>query len=67
VFVHNLSDRRIECRLNVAEDGEEPRAMICLQSDERSDPDDKGNHHLVMEPYGFNWYRLRRQQSHFAK
>lgn len=58
VFVHNLSDARVECILDIKRDDELDSEMVCLQTDLRSKPDDRGRHHLVLEPYGFYWYRL---------
>lgn len=58
VFIHNLADRRCEVGLD-ATSGDEPGGpLVCLQTDERSEPDDKGWHHIVLEPFGYRWFRL---------
>jgi maltose alpha-D-glucosyltransferase/alpha-amylase len=58
VFIHNLSDTRLECLLDVTNGEPHARDMVCLQTDIRSIPDEDGRHRLVLEPYGYNWYRL---------
>jgi maltose alpha-D-glucosyltransferase/alpha-amylase len=58
VFIHNLSDTRLECLLDVTNGDPHARDMVCLQTDIRSVPDADGKHRLVLEPYGYNWYRL---------
>jgi maltose alpha-D-glucosyltransferase/alpha-amylase len=58
VFVHNLSDTRMECLLDVKNGDPHSREMVCLQTDVRSIPDEDGRHRLLLEPYGYYWYRL---------
>ena len=58
VFIHNLSHERIECTIDIRIDDEPGCVMVCLQTALRSQPDGEGLHRLILEPYGFYWYRL---------
>ncbi|MBP0438244.1 alpha-amylase family protein [Tianweitania sediminis] len=58
VFVHNLSDTRRELMLDVRAKDEPQRTMVCFQTDVASEPDEKGLHRLVLDPYGYYWFRL---------
>jgi maltose alpha-D-glucosyltransferase/alpha-amylase len=34
------------------------RRLCNVLSKENSDADARGRHHIVMEPYGYRWYRV---------
>jgi len=57
VIVHNLADKPQEFRLAVDGVGESDR-LVNLLSEDHSDPGDDGKHHLVIEAYGYRWYRV---------
>ena len=57
VVLHNLSDKPCEVILDVDGHGEGCR-LVNLLSEDHSEPDDKGRHHLVMEAYGYRWFRV---------
>lgn len=58
-FVHNLSDGKVEFRIPVPlSDGEGDRPLVCLQSNQAVPPDEDGQFDLVLEPYGYRWFRL---------
>ena len=58
VFIHNLAEARIECSIDVTAGDEPAPAMVCLQTDDVSEPDEAGRHRVVLEPYSFRWYRI---------
>ncbi|WP_448207560.1 alpha-amylase family protein [Azospirillum sp. sgz302134] len=57
VFIHNFADKPHEIALAVGGSGESER-LVNLLSEDHSDPGDDGKHHLVIEAYGYRWYRL---------
>jgi maltose alpha-D-glucosyltransferase / alpha-amylase len=58
VCVHNLGPepREVRFHLEVAEG--EPNVLVNLLSNDHSDADAEGMHCVVMEPYGYRWYRV---------
>ncbi|MCW2236027.1 alpha-amylase family protein [Azospirillum canadense] len=57
VILHNLDDKPKEIALAVGGVGESDR-LVNLLSEDHSDPGDDGKHHLVIEAYGYRWYRV---------
>ena len=58
LFLHNLQSEPREVRFSVDYEGEEERILVNLLSEEHSQPE-KGNRHCVlMEPYGYRWFRI---------
>ncbi|PSC02720.1 trehalose synthase [Alsobacter soli] len=57
VVVHNLDGKPREVVFGLDMDESRP-ALINLLSDDHSHPDEKGRHSLVLEPYGYRWYRV---------
>ena len=58
VFVHNLTATPCETRFAVGlADGSE-KLLVNLLGEEHSHAQDDGKHHLVLEPYGYRWYRV---------
>jgi maltose alpha-D-glucosyltransferase / alpha-amylase len=55
VTVHNLVGETIEVKLRVGE--QKGRQLINLLTQDHSQADARGLHHIVMEPYGYHWYR----------
>jgi maltose alpha-D-glucosyltransferase/alpha-amylase len=55
--VHNLSGLPGEIRLSV-KTGEEACVLVNLLSADHSQPDANGKHCLLMEPYGYRWFRV---------
>jgi maltose alpha-D-glucosyltransferase/alpha-amylase len=61
VFVHNLDGKPREVTFAVGLTGEnEPhgRMLVNLLSEDHSQADGNGRHRLVIEPYGYRWYRV---------
>ena len=57
VCVHNLSAEPREVRLSLkARDGQ--CVLVNLLSADHSQPDAKGKHRLLLEPYGYRWFRV---------
>ncbi len=58
LFLHNLHSEPREVRFYVDYEGVEERVLVNLLSEEHSHPE-KGNRHCVlMEPYGYRWFRI---------
>ncbi len=57
VTIHNFDDRPQEITLAVDGEGKSPR-LVNLLTEDHDEPDEDGQHRLVLEPYGYRWYRL---------
>jgi maltose alpha-D-glucosyltransferase/alpha-amylase len=57
VCVHNLEGAPREIRMTFQHNGE-ACMLVNLLSDDHSEPDKKGSHTIVMEPYGYRWFRV---------
>ncbi len=58
LFLHNLQSEPREVRFSVDYEGEEERILVNLLTEEHSQPE-KGNRHCVLlEPYGYRWFRI---------
>jgi maltose alpha-D-glucosyltransferase / alpha-amylase len=56
--VHNLSAEPREVRISLSmDDGSEP-ALVNLLSDDHSQAEKGGAHRVVLEAYGYRWYRV---------
>ena len=56
--VHNLSAEPREVRLKLRADDEADCELVNLLSDEHSHPEKGAVHRLLLEPYGYRWYRV---------
>jgi maltose alpha-D-glucosyltransferase / alpha-amylase len=56
--VHNLSAEPREVRLKLAADNEAGCELVNLLSDEHSQPPRGGAHRVLLEAYGYRWYRV---------
>lgn len=56
VTVHNFGDKPHEVRVAPRVAGGE--TLVNLRQEEQSEADGKGVHHLVVEAYGYRWYRV---------
>lgn len=56
LFVHNFSSipREVEFTTGVRNDG----TLVNLLSDDHSKPGKSGKHRVLLEPYGYRWYRV---------
>src|SRR5689334_7160953 len=61
LFVHNLDSKPREVTFSVGLDDaaeEQRRLLINLLSEDHSRADGNDKHRLVIEPYGYRWYRV---------
>jgi maltose alpha-D-glucosyltransferase/alpha-amylase len=56
--VHNLSSEPREVSLALREDEEEGCTLANLLSDDHSPAEEGGIHRILLEPYGYRWYRV---------
>ena len=57
VLLHNLSAVPREISLNVGLEGTEGQLLINLLSADNSTADESGKHRLLIEAYGYRWFR----------
>jgi maltose alpha-D-glucosyltransferase / alpha-amylase len=58
LFVHNLSGLPREVSFSVNTGQKEACTLINLLSDNHSQPIDGDRHRILLEPYGYRWYRV---------
>ncbi len=58
VALHNLGAAPREISLKLATGAEEGRDLINLLTEDHSHADDGGAHRILLEPYGYRWYRV---------
>jgi maltose alpha-D-glucosyltransferase/alpha-amylase len=57
VVMHNLHEEPREIFVDVGL-GEQSRRLVNLLSEEHSEADESGKHPVVLEGYGYRWYRV---------
>ena len=58
LFVHNLASTPREISFASGIEGEAGRLLVNLLSEDHSRADDGGKHRLLIEAYGYRWYRV---------
>jgi maltose alpha-D-glucosyltransferase/alpha-amylase len=58
LLVHNLDDRPREVTFSVGLAGEAGKHLINLLTEDHSEADPRGRHTLLLEAYGYRWYRV---------
>jgi len=58
LFVHNLDATPREVSFSTGLRGKEGRLLVNLLSEAHSRAGEDGRHHLMLEPYGYRWYRV---------
>ncbi|WP_420967103.1 alpha-amylase family protein [Bradyrhizobium sp. B120] len=58
LFVHNLDETPREASLSVGLSGNDGKHLINLLSEDHSEANDRGKHILMLEAYGYRWYRV---------
>jgi maltose alpha-D-glucosyltransferase/alpha-amylase len=58
LFVHNLDSRPREITISSGVPGETGRLLVNLLSEDHSRADAAGKHRLLIEAYGYRWYRV---------
>jgi maltose alpha-D-glucosyltransferase/alpha-amylase len=57
VAVHNLSANFCDVRLSVGLQGDDGLRLVNLLSTDHSVADESGKHSILLEAYGYRWYR----------
>jgi maltose alpha-D-glucosyltransferase/alpha-amylase len=57
VVVHNLSANPCEARVGVGLPGDDGQRLVNLLSTDHSVADESGKHSILLEAYGYRWYR----------
>jgi maltose alpha-D-glucosyltransferase / alpha-amylase len=58
LFVHNLDEKPREISFSTGLPGDAGRHLINLLAEDHSEADGRGQHKLVLEPYGYRWFRV---------
>jgi maltose alpha-D-glucosyltransferase/alpha-amylase len=58
IFLHNLSSKPLEVRFLLKEDTENDCMLVNLLSNDHSQPEANDQHCVLLEPYGYRWYRV---------
>ncbi len=58
LFVHNLDEKPRETAFSVQLPGDAGEHLINLLAENHSHADKRGQHRVVLEPYGYRWYRV---------
>jgi maltose alpha-D-glucosyltransferase / alpha-amylase len=58
MFVHNLTDSPIEITFAVGLHNQSDKLLVNLLSEDHSRAGEDGRHHLLLEAFGYRWYRV---------
>jgi maltose alpha-D-glucosyltransferase/alpha-amylase len=58
LFVHNLASTPREIAFAVGIEGESGRLLVNLLTEDHSRAGEDGKHRLLLEAYGYRWYRV---------
>jgi maltose alpha-D-glucosyltransferase/alpha-amylase len=58
LFLHNLSAEPREVRFLLKEGNDNECVLVNLLSNDHSEPEGGNRHRVVLEPYGYRWYRV---------
>jgi maltose alpha-D-glucosyltransferase / alpha-amylase len=58
LFVHNLDEEPREISFSTGLPGDGGRHLINLLAEDHSEANGRGQHRLVLEPYGYRWFRV---------
>jgi maltose alpha-D-glucosyltransferase/alpha-amylase len=58
LFIHNLDSTPREITFSPGLAGETGRLLVSLLSEDHSRGDEQGRHRLIIEGYGYRWYRV---------
>jgi maltose alpha-D-glucosyltransferase/alpha-amylase len=58
LLVHNLDEKPREISFSVGLSDEAGKLLVNLLSEDHSSADGRGRHSLLMEGYGYRWYRV---------
>jgi len=58
LFLHNLDARPREISFSTGLEGEHGKRLVNLLTDDHSHANGRGRHDVLLEPYGYRWYRV---------
>ena len=58
LFVHNLDEKPREVSFATGISGEAGRLLVNLLTEDHSRANERGRHILLLEGYGYRWYRV---------
>lgn len=58
LFLHNLAGKPRKVEFSTGLRGKESDILINLLGTDHSAAKDRGKHHVLLEPYGYRWYRV---------
>jgi maltose alpha-D-glucosyltransferase/alpha-amylase len=58
LFVHNLDEKPREIAFATGVAGNDSKLLVNLLAEDHSRADGRGRHKLVLEPYGYRWFRV---------
>jgi maltose alpha-D-glucosyltransferase / alpha-amylase len=58
LFVHNLDEKPREVSFAVGLPGEPGKLLVNLLTEDHSNANEAGKHTLLLEAYGYRWYRV---------
>ena len=58
LFIHNFSALPLEIRLTPGAEGTHDSLLVNLLSEANSAADEHGRHCILLEPYGYRWFRV---------
>jgi maltose alpha-D-glucosyltransferase/alpha-amylase len=58
LFLHNLDAKPRQVRFRTGLEGREARLLVNLLTEDHSRADARGRHEVLLEPYGYRWYRV---------
>jgi maltose alpha-D-glucosyltransferase/alpha-amylase len=58
LFIHNFSALPLEIRLSPGAEGTHDSLLVNLLSEGNSATGEDGKHCILLEPYGYRWYRV---------
>src|SRR3954462_3222220 len=58
LFLHNLHEQPREILLDPGVSGEHGKLLVNLLAEDHSEANKAGKHRIVLEGYGYRWYRI---------
>ena len=58
LFLHNLDARPREISFSAGLPRDQGKLLVNLLTDDHSRADERGRHDVLLEPYGYRWYRV---------
>jgi maltose alpha-D-glucosyltransferase/alpha-amylase len=58
LFVHNFDDKPREVSFSTGLPGDEGKLLVNLLTEDHSQANERGKHALLLEAYGYRWYRV---------